>query len=86
MFHFRHVLLPISFFLFSSYLVLFSLSESRFDLLRPVPVSVGLPLVFPGPSRPPLEEIPKKEKVTKSYTFRNEDCNMEDLVDEPRLA
>ena len=63
-----------------------SLSESRFDLFRPAPVSVGLLLVSPGLPRPPLEDIPKKEKVTKSYTFRSEDCNMEDLVDEPLLA
>ncbi len=42
-----------------------------------MPVSVGPVLVFPGPSRPPLEDIPKKEKVTRSYTLRNEDvaCN-----------
>ena len=37
-----------------------------------MPVSVGLLLVFPGPSRPPLDEHRKKEKVTRSYTFRNE--------------
>ncbi len=37
-----------------------------------MPVSTGLLLVFPSLSRPPLEEDRKKEKVTRSYTFRNE--------------
>ena len=34
---------------------------------------MGLPLVFPGPPRAPLEDVPKKEKATKSYTFRFDD-------------
>ena len=34
---------------------------------------MGLLLVFPGPPRPFLEDIPKKEKATKSYTFRFDD-------------
>ncbi len=67
--HFCNFLLPFSFFLFSSYLVSFGLSESRLVLVRPVPVSVGLLLVFPGPSRPLLEDNRKKEEVTRSYTF-----------------
>ncbi len=41
--------------------------------VRPVPVSVGLLLAFPGPPRPFLEDIPKKEEATKSYTFRFDD-------------
>ncbi len=77
MFHFRHFLLPFSFFLFLSYSVFFSLSESRLVFFRPVPVSTGLALVLPGLPRPPLEDLPKKEKPTRSYTFRSEKCNME---------
>ena len=38
-----------------------------------MPVSPGPVLVFPGPSRPFLEDNRKKEKVTKSYTFRLDD-------------
>ncbi len=33
----------------------------------------GLLLVFPGPPRPFLEDMPKKEEATKSYTFRFDD-------------
>ncbi len=38
-----------------------------------MPVSVGLVLVFPGPPRPSLEDVPKKEEATKSYTLRFDD-------------
>ncbi len=34
---------------------------------------MGLLLVFPGLPGPPLEDIPKKEEATKSYTFRFDD-------------
>ncbi len=34
---------------------------------------MGLLLVSPGPPRPPLEDLPKKEEATKSYTFRFDD-------------
>ena len=70
--HFCKFLLPFSVCPLLSYLVSVGLSESRLVLVGPVPVSVGLLLAFPGPSRPPLEEDRKKENVTKSYTFRNE--------------
>ncbi len=38
-----------------------------------MPVSAGLLLAFPGPPRPFLEDIPKKEEATKSYTLRFDD-------------
>ncbi len=34
---------------------------------------MGLLLASPGPPRPFLEDIPKKEEATKSYTFRFDD-------------
>ncbi len=43
---------------------------------------MGLLLVFPGPSRPLPEDIPKKEEATKSYTLRFDDRRSPQNTDE----